>query len=73
MCSVPAYTLAEKGANEVSMNYSDDKRQITLSPTISLAGDCLPFQVIFQVRRYVNSSYYLFPLLRMTIIAVAQL
>lgn len=42
-----SYTLAEKGAKQVPIAGSDDKREITALLAVSMAGDVLPLQLIY--------------------------
>ncbi|KIY49957.1 hypothetical protein FISHEDRAFT_65062 [Fistulina hepatica ATCC 64428] len=42
------YTWAQKGAKQVPMVGIDDKRAFTLVPSISVSGELLPFQAIYQ-------------------------
>ena len=44
-------TLAKKGVREVSVYGKDDKRQVTLLPACSAAGDVLPLQLIFKGKK----------------------
>ena len=44
------YTMEEKGAKQVKIAKGDDKRELTVVLSTTLAGDLLPYQVRFKIK-----------------------
>ena len=59
---VSAWTMEKEGAKRVEIVGADDKRQITAVFTVSMAGDFLPVQLIYQGKTSKCLPPYVFPL-----------
>ena len=59
---VSAWTMKKEGSKRVEIVRADDKRQITAVFTVSMAGDFLPVQLIYQGKTSKCLPPYVFPL-----------
>ena len=58
---ISKYTLEEKGTSRVSVSGTSDYRQITGTFGITISGDFLPIQLIYQGKTKLRQPKYQFP------------